>query len=52
VPRLRRRPVLGSFLREYKRYLTVAEQQDLLAFLESLTGQVAREIASPPVLPE
>ena len=32
--------------------LTAAEQQDLVAFLESLTGQVAGEIASPPQLPE
>src|SRR5438128_1976637 len=32
--------------------LTAAEQQDLVAFLESLTGQVAREISSPPTLPD
>ena len=32
--------------------LTAAEQQDLVAFLESLTGEVAKDIASPPVLPD
>jgi cytochrome c peroxidase len=32
--------------------LTAVEQPDLVAFLESLTGQVAKEIASPPTLPE
>lgn len=32
--------------------LTAAEQQDLVAFLESLTGEVAKEIASPPALPD
>jgi cytochrome c peroxidase len=32
--------------------LTAEEQSDLVAFLESLTGQVAAEVASPPQLPE
>lgn len=32
--------------------LTAAEQQDLVVFLEALTGQVASEIASPPQLPD
>jgi cytochrome c peroxidase len=33
-------------------HLTAAEQQDLVAFLESLTGEVATDIASPPQLPD
>ena len=33
-------------------HLTAAEQQDVVAFLESLTGEVAKEIASPPSLPD
>jgi cytochrome c peroxidase len=33
-------------------HLTAAEQQDLVAFLESLTGEVAKDIASPPQLPD
>jgi cytochrome c peroxidase len=32
--------------------LTAAEQADLIAFLEALTGQVAPEVTSPPKLPE
>ncbi len=32
--------------------LTAAEQQDLVAFLEALTGEVATEISSPPPLPD
>lgn len=32
--------------------LTPAERQDLVAFMEALTGQVAPEISSPPKLPE
>ena len=32
--------------------LAAAEQQDLVAFLESLTGPVAREISSAPTLPD
>jgi cytochrome c peroxidase len=32
--------------------LTAAERADLVAFLESLTGQVAAEIAGPPQLPD
>ena len=32
--------------------LTAAEQQDLVAFLEALTGQVAADVASPPQLPD
>jgi cytochrome c peroxidase len=32
--------------------LSAGEQADLVAFLESLTGEVAREITSPPVLPK
>jgi cytochrome c peroxidase len=32
--------------------LTAQEQQDLVAFLEALTGEVAKEVSSPPVLPE
>ena len=30
--------------------LTVEEQEDLLAFVESLTGEVSRDVATPPVL--
>lgn len=32
--------------------LTAEEQKDLVAFMESLTGQVAPEVASPPRLPD
>ena len=32
--------------------LTAAEQKDLVAFMEALTGQVATEVSSPPKLPE
>jgi cytochrome c peroxidase len=32
--------------------LTAGEQADLVAFMESLTGEIAREITSPPVLPK
>ena len=32
--------------------LTVQEQADLVAFLESLTGQMAADVTSPPRLPE
>lgn len=32
--------------------LTAAEQQDLIAFLEALTGQVAKDVSSPPPLPD
>jgi cytochrome c peroxidase len=32
--------------------LTSAEQADLVAFLEALTGEVAAEVASPPRLPQ
>lgn len=32
--------------------LTAPEQADLVAFLESLTGQVAPEVTSPPTLPD
>ena len=32
--------------------LTAPEQQDLVAFLEALTGEVAKEVSSPPVLPD
>lgn len=31
--------------------LTAAEQNDLAAFLESLTGEVSADVATPPVLP-
>jgi cytochrome c peroxidase len=33
-------------------HLTAAEQKDLVAFMEALTGQVATEVSSPPKLPE
>lgn len=32
--------------------LSSSEQEDLVAFLESLTGEVLPEVATPPVLPE
>ena len=32
--------------------LTAAEQADLVAFLEALTGEVPAEVTSPPVLPK
>ena len=32
--------------------LTPAEQKDLVAFMEALTGQVAPEVSTPPKLPE
>jgi cytochrome c peroxidase len=32
--------------------LSRAQQEDLLAFLESLTGQVSPDVSRPPVLPE
>jgi cytochrome c peroxidase len=32
--------------------LTAEEQADLVAFMESLTGQVAAEVSSPPQLPD
>jgi len=32
--------------------LTAAEQQDLVAFLDALTGEVAHEVSSPPQLPD
>ena len=32
--------------------LTAEERSDLVAFMESLTGQVAPEVSSPPKLPE
>jgi hypothetical protein len=32
--------------------LTARERDDLIAFLESLTGQVSAETAAPPVLPQ
>ena len=32
--------------------LTAAEQADLVAFLEALTGEVAPEVSSPPTLPQ
>jgi cytochrome c peroxidase len=31
--------------------LTAGEQEDLVTFLEALTGEVAREVTTPPVLP-
>jgi cytochrome c peroxidase len=32
--------------------LTASEQADLVAFLEALTGEVPREVSSPPTLPQ
>jgi len=32
--------------------LTVEQQQDLIAFVEALTGEVSPDVAAPPVLPE
>lgn len=32
--------------------LTVEEQEDLVAFLESLTGEVSPDVATPPLLPQ
>jgi hypothetical protein len=32
--------------------LTAVERQDVRTFRESLTGEVAKDIASPPVLPD
>ncbi len=32
--------------------LSAAEQADLVAFMESLTGEVAAEVTSPPALPK
>ena len=32
--------------------LTVEEQQDLVAFVESLTGEVSADVATAPVLPQ
>lgn len=32
--------------------LTLEEEEDLVAFLGALTGEVSRDVATPPVLPE
>jgi cytochrome c peroxidase len=42
-------PWLSRQIRPLK--LTPEEQGDLVAFLQALTGQVAREVSSPPDLP-